>query len=180
MNSTYAFLLLHGKGGRSTGSVLQLEQTLAPYFPRASFHRPQLLHGDPQTLSEDSLEGLKTLAIPENAIVIGISLGGLLAARLQELLRPDLRVFCISSPTWADGVRLEQKMEKSVAFYSSQDSVIADRVADWPQLAQAWNLSWLDHDTDKHKIPLSKLIAGALNGENLHSLTESLRREEKA
>jgi pimeloyl-ACP methyl ester carboxylesterase len=170
MTTDPTFILLHGRGGRPTGSALQLEECLRQYFPAAEFQRPQLLHGDPQVPAEKSLEDLAQLAIPKSAIIVGISLGGLVAARLQETSRPDLCVYCVSSPLWAEGVRLEQKPNHRVALYSSHDEVIAGRVQEWPQFAQAWDLPWLSHDTDRHKQRIAALIAASLRHEDVDAL----------
>jgi hypothetical protein len=159
--------LFHGKGGSPGGSVLQLEELLRGRFPRTRFVRPALLHGDPEVTAEASLEGLRNLEIPNGSAVIGISLGGLLAAKLQESGRDDLHVTCISSPTWADGVTLSQRMTRRLAVYSSLDPVIKGRTDDWPQLAQAYDLPWLTHDTDKHKETLSYIVAADLDNDDV-------------
>jgi pimeloyl-ACP methyl ester carboxylesterase len=161
--------LFHGKGGSPAGSVLQLENLLRARFPRTRFVRPALLHGDPAVTAEASLERLRDLEIPNGSAVIGISLGGLVAAKLQESGRDDLHVTCISSPSWADGVALSQRMTRRLALYSSLDEVIEGRTANWPQLAQAYDLPWLTHDTDKHKEALSYIVAAALNHEDVVS-----------
>jgi len=157
--------LLHGKGGRPTGSVLQLDECLRPLLPDVAFHRPTLLHSNPNVLAEHSLADLQTKDITPNSIVVGISLGGLVAARLQELGRDDLTVICISSPTWADDVKLERRMSRRAAFYSSSDVVITGRTARWPELADAYDVPWLSHDTDAHKVSLSLLIAAWIRGD---------------
>lgn len=164
---TDKILLLHGKGGSPQGSVKQLEDLLRAKYPEAAFgaglfERPRLLHSDPDVSTEQSLADLKTREIPPNAAVIGISLGGLVAAKLQEDGRDDLHVICISSPTWADGVRLAHHMARRVALYSTKDEVIAGRTADWSRLADAYDLPWLTHDTDAHKVALVRLIAAYL------------------
>jgi pimeloyl-ACP methyl ester carboxylesterase len=160
--------LLHGKGGRPEGSVKQLEEVVRRDFAAGTssslFHRPRLLHSDPNITSEDSLADLLTKDIPENSVLIGISLGGLVAAKMQEDTRDDLHVICISSPTWADGVRLEKRMPHRVAFYSAADDVIAGRTAEWPKLAQAFDLPWLTHDTDAHKLALAHLAVAYIEG----------------
>jgi alpha-beta hydrolase superfamily lysophospholipase len=94
--------------------------------------------------------------------VIGISLGGLVAAKLQESGRADLTVVCVSSPTWADAVHLEQRPKRRLSLYSSNDEVIAPRTAEWPKLAEAHDLPWLTHDTDRHKQELARRIADYL------------------
>jgi pimeloyl-ACP methyl ester carboxylesterase len=163
--------LLHGKGGSPDGSVNQLQEELLHHFPADTpgqlFQRPKLLHSDPNVLAEESLADLAARNLPQSAIVIGISLGGLLAARLQEQGRNDLDVIAISSPTWADAVAVEKRMPNRVALYSSKDEVLGDRTQNWPQLAQAFDLPWLTHDTDRHKRELARLVFACLNGESL-------------
>jgi len=164
--------LLHGKGGSPEGSAKQLEEALRRCCPASAsgsclFHRPRLLHSDPGAPAEDSLADLRKRGMPENAALIGISLGGLVAAKLQEEGREDVHVICISSPTWCDNVRLERRMPKRVAFYSSNDEVIAGRTADWPRLAQAFDLPWLTHDTDAHKQELAQLAFAYLDGNSV-------------
>jgi hypothetical protein len=88
----------------------------------------------------------------------------LVAAKLQELERPDLHVICISSPTHAEDTELTMKMERRVALYSSADEVISGRTERWPGLAEAYDLPWLDHDTDKHKTPLGHILCAYVQG----------------
>ncbi len=95
--------------------------------------------------------------IEPGALAVGISLGGLVAAKLQESGREDLHVICISSPTRDSGVELRRKLPHRVAFYLSEDEVIAGRTSR-PDLAQAYGLPWLSHDTDAHKEALVHLI----------------------
>jgi pimeloyl-ACP methyl ester carboxylesterase len=159
--------LFHGKGGSPNGSVSILERELRPLLPHASFTRPQLLHHDPNVLAEDSLAALDELQLPVAAVVIGVSLGGLIAARLQEATREDLTVVCISSPTWADQVKLQRRMQKRVSFYSSADDVIQGRTAQWPSLAQAYDVRTLSHDTDRHAQLLARLTAAYLKNEDV-------------
>jgi pimeloyl-ACP methyl ester carboxylesterase len=169
--------LLHGKGGSPEGSVLSLEQCLRPRSPQTVFHRPLLLHADGAVLAEDSLADLRRREIPPQSLVIGVSLGGLLAARLQETGREDLSVICVNSPTWVDAVRLERRLRNRVAFYSSHDEVIAGRTAEWPQLALAFDLPWLTHDTSEHARPLAELIWAYLEGK---SVEEAIRELESS
>lgn len=159
--------LLHGKGGSPEGSVKQLEEELSRYYSANEcaevFHRPRLLHSNPYVLTEESLADLAARKLPANAAIIGISLGGLVAAKLQESGREDLHVICISSPTWADGVRLERRMPNRLALYSSRDEVIAGRTDEWPALAESYDLPWLTHDTDAHKQALARLAFAYLD-----------------
>lgn len=171
-------LLLHGKGGSPEGSVRDIETLLRQHYPQkpaASFQRPKLLHADGQILTEQSLADLKKRDIAPGTVVIGVSLGGLLAAKLQEDGREDLRVICLNSPTWADAVRLERRMPERLAFYSSDDDVIAGRTQNWPRLAVAFDLPWLTHDTSMHAGELTPLIIAYLEG---RSVPHALQRVE--
>ena len=159
--------LFHGKGGRPTGSVLQLEELLRPQVGSVEFSRPSLPHGDPNMQPEASLEQARKLAIPHGSAIVGVSLGGLVAAKLQELDRKDLHVICISSPTSAGDVVLSRRMDHRLALYSSLDDIIAGRTSQWPRLAHAFDLPWLTHDTDAHKHPLAEIIAAYLKGEDI-------------
>lgn len=155
-----AVYLLHGKGGWPGGSVLQLEGLLRNSFPEICYVRPSLPHGreNGEQRAERSVDFLRKLAIEPGALLVGISLGGLVAAKLQESGRGDLHVICVSSPTWADGVSLETRVPHRLSFYSSRDEVIAGRTSRWPDLAEARDLPWLTHDTDAHKEDLARLI----------------------
>jgi pimeloyl-ACP methyl ester carboxylesterase len=165
-----AIFLLHGRGGSPDGSVKQLEEELRPCYanrPADFFQRPKLLHSSPGVLAEESLADLALRKLPQNAVLIGISFGGLLAAKLQEQGREDLDVVAISAPTWADAVRVEKRMPNRLALYSSTDEVLAGRTKDWPQLAPAFDLPWLTHDTDRHKRELAQLVFAYLIGESV-------------
>ena len=156
--------LLHGKGGSPQGSVSKLEPLLIAAHPEFLYHRLLMPHHDPRVLAQESVEYLREFNLPHEAWVIGISLGGLVAAEIQEESRPDLHVACVSSPTWADGVHLRKRPDRRVAIYSSNDEVIAGRVSDWPNLADAHDLPWLTHDTDAHKQRISELLTHWVDG----------------
>jgi hypothetical protein len=140
-----AIYLLHGKGGSPNGTVAKLQECLQRDWPELKCFRPALPHGDPNVRAELSVEFLRNMG-------------------LQEDSRPDLHVICISSPTWADGVKLLRRAEHRVAFYSVADEVSSDRIENWPRLAETYELPWLDHDTDKHLGPLTRLVGSYLCG----------------
>ena len=166
MGSIPAVYLLHGKGGSPNGTVKKLADVLEPRWPHLSFLRPGMAHHDPEALAEASVEQLVEMDLPQNALLVGVSLGGTVAAMLQEKGRDDLHVIAISSPTWADGVVLRQKPQRRVALYSSNDAVIAPRVADWPKLAAvSRDFSWLTHNTDQFLEPLARLFGWYLEGD---------------
>lgn len=164
--------LLHGTGGSPDGSVKQLEAELRGCAPEQVYVRPIMPHSDPTAAPSVSVSYLRDLGIPEGSLIIGLSLGGLVAAKLQEAERPDLHVFCINSPTWAGDTELHVWMKHRVSLYSSGDKVIAGRTEDWPLLAaEAHDVAWLDgHNTDPHCRVLAHVIdcylqAGCLNWE---------------
>jgi len=155
-----AIYLLHGRGGSPNGSVMQLETELRGRGLNQNYFRPMMPHSDESVTPLTSIIHLRSLAVPIGSLIVGVSLGGLVAAKLQELERPDLHVICISSPTQADETELNTKMEHRIALYSSADPVIAGRTERWPQLAEAHDLPWMDHDTEKHKKPLAQILCG--------------------
>jgi predicted esterase YcpF (UPF0227 family) len=160
-----AVYLLHGKGGSPDGTVRKLQNVLEHHWPGLDFIRPRLPHHDPAVPAERSVRELLQFRIPQGSLLVGVSLGGLVAARLQEVGRSDLQVFAISSPTFADGVALETRAERRLAFYSSKDAVIESRIADWPRLASFQrNLEWLTHDTDQHLKYIARLFDWHLEG----------------
>ena len=154
-----AVYLLHGTGGSPNGSVLQLETELRACAPNQLYVRPPMPHSDPTAAPSISVSHLSELGIPHGALIIGISLGGLVAAKLQEEDRPDLHVICINSPTRAGDVVLKHQKIHRVSLYCSGDEVIAGRTEKWPQLAEAYDLPWLTHDTDPHKVTLAKILS---------------------
>lgn len=160
-----AVYLLHGKGGSPNGTVKKLAAILEQLWPHLTFLRPEMAHHDPAAPAEASVEQLRQMELPRNALIVGISLGGTVAAALQEADREDLHVIAISSPTWADAVVLRQRPPHRVALYSSNDAVIAPRVADWPALAAiSRDFPWLTHTTDQHFPPLVRLFGWYLEG----------------
>jgi len=126
--------------------------------------RPDLPHGGRGRSAEESVEYFDHAGIPFGSLLIGVSLGGLVGAKLQEDGRPDLTVICISSPTWADGVVLRERVENRIAIYSSEDTVITVRTANWPALARkTYDLPWLSRSTDEHLDRLAPALASWLN-----------------
>ncbi len=170
-----AVYLLHGMSGSPTGSVLQLETELRRCAPDQIYVRPLMPHSDPTVAPSISVLDLRELAVPQGALIIGISLGGLVAAKLQETERADLHVICINSPTWAGDVGLKQRMNHRVLLYFSSDEVIAGRTEKWPQLAEAYDLPWLTgHNTDPHKKALASILNAYLETGKVSFATEGL------
>jgi predicted esterase YcpF (UPF0227 family) len=160
-----AVYLLHGKGGSPDGTVRKLQAVLEQHWPGLNFVRPRLPHHHPAVPAEESVRELLRLEIPQSSLLVGISLGGLVAAKLQEAGRDDLQVMALSSPTVADAVALERRAERRLAFYSSKDTVIASRIANWPELASLQrDFDWLTHDTDQHLKYIARLFDWYLEG----------------
>lgn len=181
METISTVYLLHGKGGSLNGTVKKLAAVLEPRWPQLSFVRPEMAHHDPEALADASVEQLLQMELPENALLVGVSLGGTVAAMMQEEGRDDLHVIAVSSPTWADGVVLRQRPARRVALYSSQDEVIAPRVADWPKLAAiSRDFAWLTHSTDQFLEPLAEMFGWYLDGSlaaKIGNYGEPVRRE---
>ena len=175
-----AIYLLHGRGGSPNGSVMQLEAELRGRGLKQNYFRPLMPHSDETVTPWTSLLHLRSLALPNGALIVGVSLGGLVAAKLQELERSDLHVICISSPTHVGETELNTRMKHRVALYSSADSVIAGRTDRWPQLAEAHDLLWLDHDTDKHKRALAQILCGYLERLDVTRELEEIQSLEEA
>jgi hypothetical protein len=170
-----AVYLLHGTGGSPNGSVLQLETELRVCVPEQLYVRPLMPHSDQTVAPSVSVSHLRDLAVPEGALIIGISLGGLVAAKLQETGRADLQVICINSPTWAGDVELRHRMNHRVSLYCSDDEVIAGRTEKWPQLAAAYDLPWLTgHNTDSHKHALASILNDYLETGKVSLATDGL------
>ncbi len=166
--------LLHGLGGSRDGSVRKLAEALKRSVPgHWGVSRPQLPHGDRNRTAGDSVAFLHHLGVPPGSLLVGISLGGLAAAKLQEEGRADLHVIAISSPTSGCGISLSGRMNNRVALYSSLDAVIEGRTANWPMLGRAYDLPWLTHDTDRHVSQLTQIVAAYLNGEDLDTVIKA-------
>lgn len=160
-----AVWLLHGKGGSPAGTVKKIEDALELHWPGLEYVRPLLPHHEPTARAEKSVEFLLQQSVPRNALVLGVSLGGLVAARLQEFGREDLQVIAISAPTWADSVTLQTNAPRRMAFYSTQDTVISDRVAGWPMLATFQrDFDWLTHATDQHLREIVRMVSWFIDG----------------
>jgi len=101
-----AVYLLHGKGGTPEGTVKKLATVLEQHWPGLAFIRPALPHSDPMASAESSVDHLLQMQIPQGSLLVGISLGGTVAAKLQKSGRDDLKVIAISSPAYADDVVL--------------------------------------------------------------------------
>jgi pimeloyl-ACP methyl ester carboxylesterase len=174
-NKFRAVYLIHGLAGSPDGSVRLLENALVEGGERRNYIRPLMPHANDETPPSLSAWFLAHIKPPQSSLVIGVSLGGLVAAALQETERPDLHVICICSPTWAGDVGVQKRMNNRVSLFSSLDPVIAGRTGAWPQLAQSYDLPWLaGHDTDPHVHALARIISGYLAARSVASVLEGM------
>ena len=177
--------LFHELGGSPEGTVAKLEQVLSRGYPEVKFHRPNFPHSTPFIKAEDSFhfleEGWSSFINP-GSLLVGISLGGLLAAKLQEV-HPEfnLSVFALVAPTSYGEVKLEQKMSNRVALYSTlADPIIKGRCENWPELTdQAFDVPWLMHDVDMAKYACCYLISCYMRGLDMQYEVETLFPEPK-
>jgi predicted esterase YcpF (UPF0227 family) len=102
-----AVYLIHGKGESPEGTVKKLQSVLEQHWPGLNFFRPDIPFFDPKRPADVAVKELLRIPMPLGSLLVGVGLGGLVAARLQELGRQDLQVLAISSPTWADEFTLE-------------------------------------------------------------------------
>jgi predicted esterase YcpF (UPF0227 family) len=158
-----AVYLIQGGGDFTNTPVSKLQAVLEQHWPGLNFVRPDL--PDPGSPAHVAVKQLLQIEIPEGSLLVGLGLGGLVAARLQELGRQDLQVIAIGSPTRADEVILEGWAERRLAFYSSRDPVIGSGIANWPQLASfSRDLYWLDQRTDQHLKYIARLFDWYVEG----------------
>jgi hypothetical protein len=172
-----AVYLIDGNGHSPGGPVEKLQAVLEQHWPGLNFIYPDIPFRDSRSPAEVALGELLRRPIPEGSLLVGQGLGGLVAAKLQELVHHDLQIIAISSPTWADEVTLERRAERRIAFYSSQDPIIRARVANWPQLTSfSQDLNWLDQNTDPHLKYIARIFDWYVEGtltEWIHKIRES-------
>jgi pimeloyl-ACP methyl ester carboxylesterase len=166
--------VLHGRGGSPEGSARTVANLLPSGLP--PIIRPFLSHSDPGVSAEGSYE---QFGLYPNSLVIGISLGGLLAAKFQED-HPDfgLKVVTLVSPTRAEGLALTPgKRPDLIALYSTEDPVIATR-ANWEDFTDnAFNVPWMrNHDVDQQKYSLGLILTEMLQGREPREIIESIHQ----
>lgn len=176
----------HGRGGSPDGTVALLEKILSHGYPEVRYHRPGLCHSDPLYMAEDALYHTEKRFLPlilPNSLIVGVSLGGLIAAKLQED-HPELNfsVFALVTPTSCDNLKLEKRMTNRVALYSTlADDQIKGHCENWPELTDlAFDVPWLMHDIDPAKYGICYLISCYLRGLDMRYEVEHLFPDPKA
>ena len=166
--------VLHGRGGSPEGSARTIANLLPSGLP--PIIRPLLPHSDPGVSAEGSYE---QFGLYPNSLVIGISLGGLLAAKFQED-HPDfgLKVVTLVSPTHAEGLALTPgKRPDLIALYSTEDPVIGTR-ANWEDFTDnAFNVPWMrNHDVDQQKYSIALFLTEIQQGRDPREIVESIHQ----
>jgi hypothetical protein len=170
--------LFHGRGASPLGMVYTLSLILRRKVKEATFIRPSMTHAKLETSPLDAYAGLAPYVslIRPRSLIVGVELGGLLAAKLQQD-NPDLElgVVAISSPTHAEGLGLKPIQSPEVtALYSSMDPVMKD--VDWaPYAGTLVDVPWLrDHDANRHKFSLSDILKAVIEGQDVNQAAEDI------
>jgi hypothetical protein len=156
--------LFHDQG-EGPDTLERFEDLLKNALPETKYIRPYLPHIHPGVSAEDSFARISSkFNFPEKSVIIGVGLGGLIAAKYQEN-RPDMRVIALASPTNAHGLSLKIKMDNRMAIYSSRDEKIKP-YTNWPEFShQAYEYTpLLFHDVESSRYMLSYLIKMYLVG----------------
>jgi hypothetical protein len=104
-----------------------------------------------------------------NSVVVGIGLGGLLAARLQEeFAYRGLSVIAVNAPLFEGPIAIQSKVQNRVAIYSSLYAPISDRCGWLPYTGQAYDAPWFRNGIKNVKFGLASLIRGYLQNEDIH------------
>lgn len=151
---------LHGKGGSSNGTIRILRNAMLPHLTNP----PQIALLDfPSSTADEYYAAVLAVAdkFPTGSILIGVSLGGLVAAKLLQDRRPDLTVVTLSAPTYADGISLTKRITPNLnALYSHADPVVGSRV-NWGDFTPDHaDVDWMsDHNLDPQKHRIGLLLA---------------------
>lgn len=154
---------LHGKGGSSNGTIRILRDALLSYLN----HPPQITLLDfPSTTADEYYAAVLAVAdkFPTGSMLVGVSLGGLMAAKLLQDNRPDLTVVALASPTFADGISLTKRMTSNLyAIYSHADPVVGERTNWGDYTADHADVDWMsDHNLDTQKKRIGLLLSDFL------------------
>lgn len=164
--------LFHGQCGSPNGTVLEIEAVLQSAYYGTKFERPLLPHARPEVTAGQSLDWAvlqyRKEIVPDS-LIVGVSMGGLIAARLQELSpNLNLSVITLMAPTWMDDVKLEEKLENRIALYSSLDKSLVGNRDNWTSYARAFDMPMLaHHDLDLCKYATCYLISCFMQGKDM-------------
>lgn len=151
---------LHGKGGSSNGTIKLLRDALLPHLTTP----PQIALLDfPSATADDYYAALLEVAdqFPTGTMIVGVSLGGLVAAKLLQDHRTDLTVVTLASPTFADGISLTNRTTPNLyALYSHADPVVGERTNWGDYAADHGDVPWMsDHNLDGQNNRIGLLLS---------------------
>jgi pimeloyl-ACP methyl ester carboxylesterase len=154
---------LHGKGGSSNGTIKLLREAL---LPRLTDPLPITLLDYPSTTAKEYYAAVlaATERFPSSSMLVGVSLGGLVAAKLLQDHRPDLAVVTLASPTHADGLTLAKRITPNLyALYSHNDPVVGDRT-NWGDFTNDHaDVPWMsDHNLDPQRHSVAVVLAALI------------------
>ena len=157
---TNHIFFLHGQGGSSNGTIRLLRDALLPHLTDP----PQITLLDfPSSTADEYYAAVVAVAdkFPKGSMLVGVSLGGLVAAKLIQDQRPDLNVVALASPTYADGIALTNRITPNLyALYSHLDPVVGERTNWGDYTAAHADVDWMsDHNLDAGKNRIGLLLA---------------------
>jgi len=158
----------------ATEDVDKLVAIMAKRVGRDVFKRPN----PPYVFKDDAsaeesytwLQRYLLPSVPNNSVLFGFGIGGLIASRLQEdFPAKRLSVVAINSPVSEGSVKLVATTKtpaSRVAIYSNLYPPIQGQI--WPLLAsQAYDLLWLQHGIKDAKHGLAYLLTAYMEIENI-------------
>jgi pimeloyl-ACP methyl ester carboxylesterase len=157
---TNHIFFLHGMGGSSNGTIKLLRDAMLPCLTDPP---PITLLDFPSGSAQEYYAAVLAVAdqFPHGSMLVGVSLGGLVAAKLLQDQRPDLTVVTLASPTHANGLSLTTRITPNLyALYSHNDSVLGDRT-NWGDFTlDHADVEWMaDHSIDPQKSSVAFVLA---------------------
>lgn len=161
---------LHGKGGSSNGTIRILRDGILPCLTNP----PEIALLDfPSATADEYFAAVLAVAakFPAGSMLVGVSLGGLVAAKLLQDHRPDMTVVALASPTFADRVFLTKRMTTNLyALYSHLDPVVGERTNWGDYAAEHADVEWMsDHNLDPVKNRIAQVLSGLLENRDFRA-----------
>jgi len=157
--------LFHDRG-EDPENLEPFVELLKKFLPDSRFIVPYLPHYNIGIKLVDSLQFILTRQyFPSNSVIVGVGIGGLLAAKFQEDYRKDITVIAIASPTHAEDIQLREKIDQRWAIFSSHDKqlVSSDNWEDFTTFVCQYT-PLLFHDINVSKYNLAYIISQYLKG----------------
>jgi pimeloyl-ACP methyl ester carboxylesterase len=157
---TQHIFFLHGKGGSSNGTIRILRDAMLPCMTNP----PHITLLDfPSNTADEYYAAVLAVAdkFPDGSMLVGVSLGGLISAKLLQDGRSDLTVVTLASPTFADGIALTNRITPNLyALYSHADPVLGNRTNWGDYTTDHADVPWMsDHNLDPQKNRIGLLLS---------------------